>query len=61
MELQIRPLPFDPARLHGMSERIVASHHANNYGGAVRRYNAIRARWSSLPVAEAPGFELYGL
>ena len=61
MELQIRPLPFDPARLHGMSERIVASHHANNYGGALRRYNAIRARWSSLRIAEAPGFELNGV
>ena len=61
MELQSRPLPFDPARLHGLSERIVTSHHANNYGGAVRRLNAIRARWSSLRVAEAPGFELNGL
>ena len=61
MELQMRPLPFDPARLHGLSERIVASHHANNYGGAVRRYNALRARWSALRVAEAPGFELNGL
>lgn len=36
---QIRPLPFDAARLKGLSERLIVSHHENNYGGAVRNLN----------------------
>jgi Fe-Mn family superoxide dismutase len=47
--------------LHGLSERIVTSHHANNYSGAVRRFNAIRAQWRALDAATAPGFQLSGL
>jgi hypothetical protein len=31
---QIRPLPFNPSRLKGLSERLIVSHHENNYGGA---------------------------
>jgi hypothetical protein len=30
------PLPFAPASLNGLSERMMTSHHENNYGGAVR-------------------------
>src|SRR5258708_21656588 len=36
---QVRPLPFQPARLKGLSERLIVSHHENNYGGAVRNLN----------------------
>lgn len=36
---QLRPLPFNPARLKGLSERLIVSHHENNYGGAVRNLN----------------------
>src|SRR5438105_977926 len=36
---QVRPLPFNPARLKGLSERLLVSHHENNYGGAVRNLN----------------------
>src|SRR3954467_4307079 len=36
---QLRPLPFDPAKLKGLSERLIVSHHQNNYGGAVRNLN----------------------
>lgn len=38
------PLPFDPRRLKGLSERLVVSHWENNYGGAVKALNAIRGR-----------------
>lgn len=31
-----KPLPFDPARLKGLSERLVRSHWENNYGGSVK-------------------------
>ncbi|MFL5250875.1 MAG: superoxide dismutase [Myxococcales bacterium] len=36
---QLQPLPFDPAKLKGLSERLIVSHHENNYGGAVRNLN----------------------
>lgn len=32
----LKPLPFDPSRLKGLSEKLLTSHHANNYGGAVK-------------------------
>ena len=61
MESQVRNLPFDPAALHGLSETLLRSHHQNNYGGAVRRLNAIRCRLSASSPATMPGFELNGL
>jgi superoxide dismutase, Fe-Mn family len=38
---QVQPLPFNPARLKGLSERLIVSHHENNYGGAVRNLNRV--------------------
>lgn len=32
----LKPLPFDPARLKGLSERLIRSHWENNYGGSVK-------------------------
>lgn len=57
----IKPLPFDPKSINGLSERILTSHHANNYAGAVRRLNAIHAQWQVLDVATAPVFTINGL
>ena len=42
MDFQIKPLSVPLASLHGLSERLVVSHHENNYSGAVKRLNAIR-------------------
>jgi len=61
MDLTPRPLGFASGALDGLSERLVASHHANNYSGAVNRLNAIRARLATLDFAATPGFELNGL
>jgi Fe-Mn family superoxide dismutase len=61
MDYEMMPLAFEAARLHGLSERLIASHHSNNYGGAVRRLKAIRARLRSSDVEQMPGFELNGL
>ncbi|HEX2541469.1 MAG TPA: Fe-Mn family superoxide dismutase [Caldimonas sp.] len=61
MELQPRPLPFPPGQLQGLSERLLTSHHANNYCGAVKRLNAIRSRFGTLDFASAPGFDVNGL
>ena len=61
MELVPRPLTFPAGQLNGMSERLLASHHANNYSGAVKRLNAIRSQLAALDFAGAPGFQLNGL
>ena len=61
MELQPRPLPFDATAVPGLSEQLLRSHHANNYGGAVRRLNALRADLGRLDPASAPGFLWNGL
>jgi Fe-Mn family superoxide dismutase len=56
-----RPLACDPARIKGMSERLIVSHYENNYGGAVNRLNAITAQLAELDFAKAPGFLVNGL
>jgi Fe-Mn family superoxide dismutase len=61
MDALIHPLPFDVAALHGLSSNLITSHHQNNYGGAVKRLNAIRGRLAATPLAAVPGFELNGL
>jgi Fe-Mn family superoxide dismutase len=38
----LKPLGFDPARLEGLSERMMRSHWENNYGGSVRTLAAVR-------------------
>jgi Fe-Mn family superoxide dismutase len=42
--LNPKPLPFDPKSLRGISERLIVSHWENNYSGAVKALNTIRAR-----------------
>ena len=38
---QPKPLPFDPTKLKGISEKLIRSHWENNYGGAVKALNAV--------------------
>ena len=57
----MKPLSFDPARIRGLSERLLRSHYDNNYGGAVRRLNAIQAQLATLDWATAPNFLVNGL
>ncbi len=40
----LRPLTFDPAKLDGLSERMIRSHWENNYGGSVRTLAAVKQR-----------------
>jgi Fe-Mn family superoxide dismutase len=61
MDARIQPLPFDPAALHRLSSGLIESHHQNNYGGAVKRLNAIRAQLNTTAFATTPGFQLNGL
>ena len=39
-----RPLPFDPSRLKGLSERLIRSHWENNYGGSVKALANVKTR-----------------
>ncbi|MGH7463016.1 MAG: superoxide dismutase, partial [Longimicrobiales bacterium] len=61
MSFEIRPLPIDPSRLNGLSERLIVSHHENNYSGAVKRLNAIREKLASVDFTQEPGFAINGL
>jgi Fe-Mn family superoxide dismutase len=38
----LKPLAFDPARLKGLSEKLIRSHWENNYGGSVRTLAAVK-------------------
>jgi Fe-Mn family superoxide dismutase len=44
----IKPLPFDPTKLKGLSEKLLRSHHENNYSGAVKALNAVEQRLAAL-------------
>src|SRR5262245_54889360 len=59
--VMVRPLLLKPQWMNGFSERLLVSHYVNNYGGAVRRLNAIRARLAALDWARTPVFEINGL
>jgi superoxide dismutase, Fe-Mn family len=51
---EVKPLPFDPAKLRGLSEKLITSHHQNNYSGAVKRLNLIQQQFGTLPSDAAP-------
>jgi Fe-Mn family superoxide dismutase len=61
MSYEVLPLPFKPHRLDGLSERLIVSHYENNYGGAVRRLNAIEERVAATDWRAAAAFALNGL
>src|SRR6185312_18695 len=61
MTYTMKPLGCDPARIKGMSERLIISHYENNYGGAVKRLNAIEDQLAGLNYGDAAGFLINGL
>jgi Fe-Mn family superoxide dismutase len=61
MPYTVKPLGCDPARVKGMSERLMVSHYENNYCGAVKRLNQIEEQLGELNYADAPGFLINGL
>ncbi len=47
-KVEPRPLPFDPKKLRGLSEKLPVSHHDNNYVGAVKKLNDVESRIEKL-------------
>lgn len=54
------PLPFAAGSLNGLSERMIRSHHENNYGGAVRNLNRVEQELSQTS-ADTPPFVVAAL
>ena len=61
MGYDMKPLACDPVRLKGLSEKLIVSHYENNYGGAVKRLNAISAQLAEMKFGEAPVYVINGL
>jgi Fe-Mn family superoxide dismutase len=60
MDLQMKPLALDLNELDGLSAKLIASHHENNYAGAVKRLGAIRKQLGELDWTSAPVFSIDG-
>src|SRR5262245_55005230 len=58
--LETLPLPFDPAKLPGLSERLLRSHWENNYAGALKNLVKVREQLAAVP-KETPPFVVAGL
>ncbi|MGZ5082165.1 MAG: Fe-Mn family superoxide dismutase [Usitatibacter sp.] len=61
MRYHLAPIPCRPWLLNNLSGRLVESHYENNYGGALRRLNAITQKLASIDFASTPPYELAGL
>ena len=57
---QPRPLPFNPAKLTGLSEKLIKSHWENNYGGAVKALNAIELKLAAMAQEKDLPAYIYG-
>jgi len=55
-----KPLPFDARKLNGLSERLIVSHHENNYGGAIKNLNKVEEELARV-TTETPAFVVGGL
>jgi Fe-Mn family superoxide dismutase len=58
---QLKQIHCRPWTLSGLSLPLIESHYENNYGGAMRRLNAITAQLAALDFATTPGHVLNGL
>ena len=61
MRYQLTPIYCRPWLLNGLSQKLIESHYENNYGGALRRLNAITERLESLDFSKTPGYVINGL
>lgn len=61
MRYQLTPIHCRPWLLNGLSLKLIESHFENNYGGALRRLNAISAQLEALDYATAPPYQVGSL
>lgn len=61
MRYSLTPIHCRPWLLSGFSLGLIESHYENNYGGALRRLNAITERLEALDFAATPPFVVNGL
>ena len=59
-KLEVVPLPFNPAKLKGLSEKLIRSHHENNYAGAVKNLSKVTQDLAGV-TKETPGYLVAGL
>ncbi|HEX8139520.1 MAG TPA: Fe-Mn family superoxide dismutase [Pyrinomonadaceae bacterium] len=57
---QPKPLSFDPAKLKGLSEKLIRSHWEHNYGGALKALNAVEQRLDAMTKEKELAAYLYG-
>src|SRR5262245_42898518 len=57
---EVKPLPFDPAKLKGPSSAMMTSHHENNYTAAVKNLNQVELALQKID-KDTPGFLVFGM
>jgi Fe-Mn family superoxide dismutase len=61
MRYNLTPIHCRPWLLNQLSQKLIESHYENNYGGALRRLNAITERLETLDFAKTPPYALAAL
>src|SRR5262245_57434782 len=56
---EVKPLPFDPAKAHGLSAALLTSHHDNNYVAAVKNLNKLELDIQNIN-KDTPGYTVAG-
>src|SRR6186997_2001305 len=61
MQYSLKQIHCRPWVLNGLSLKLIESHYENNYGGALRRLNAITKQLEGLDFEYTPGHVINGL
>jgi len=61
LRYHLTPIPCRPWLLNSLSLKLIESHYENNYGGALRRLNAITDQLEKLDYATTPPYIVNGL
>ncbi len=61
MRYQLKQIHCRPWTLSGLSLPLIESHYENNYGGAMRRLNAIGEQLAAMEPLKMPGYQLAAL
>src|SRR5262245_57251988 len=56
----LKPLPFNPTKLKGLSEKLLVSHHDHNYGGAMKNLGKAEEELARV-TKDTPGLVVAGL